>query len=227
MMSDVISRLIGKKFRKFSFAMAIQIKVVNNPLTPKSSFLIDFGPRNVDLLKEILSELKTQKLIEDNLTIATLESEIFIINTKKVMERNCESFHIIDISDEVSKPQLISDKLFFFESVEKIKEKLSENRGSELIDLGSFGFNSPTIFGFLINYPVLYFCKTENNCLSNRELKVFQIHDDENHILISFSVPLEILNENQVICDDINKFLEGFQSYQIKSFITSQENVIL
>lgn len=225
-MSDVISRLIGKKFRKFSLPLAIQIRAVNS-LTPKNSFLLDYGPRNIDLLKDILSELRKLKLIDENLKIATLESEIFIINVRKLMEKSCEDFHIIDISDNLEKPQLISDRLFFKELIEKIKEKLSENLFlSELIDLGEFGFYSPTIFGFLINYPVLYFCKTENNCLSHRDLKVFQIFD-ENQILMSFSVPLEVLNENQQICDDINQFLNNFQSHKTHSFVTTQENVIL
>lgn len=230
MISHVVARFLKphKNLRYLSLPIALQIAAVNDLNVPKNSFLFDYGTVDVEVLKNILNELKLQKLICHDVKIVTLELEIFIVNVKKIIAGCILSINlnIIDVGKNLEMPKIIHKYNKIAEIFDEIVEKLKCN--AEIIELGSYGSICPTLYGFLINYPVLYFCDTEENCLSDVELKVFQIKTS-NHVLISFSVPLEIYYKNTKIQENIKCYLDKFTSndYSIKTFNTTECNVVL
>lgn len=226
MMSNVINRYLKahKKIRKFSSQIEKQIKAVNDLSNPKSAFLFDLCHIEVDLLNLILKELKSKELICNDLKIVMLENEIFIANVKKISAKR--KLFVIDISKNLETPKIFENVNELEKIIEKIQIKIQQEEG-EIISFESFNHLSPTVFGFMINYPVLYYCALDENCLSDVELKVFQVYDDHESILMSFSIPNKIFNENIEIKNHIESFLALFKSHKIKSFITCQTNVIL
>lgn len=225
MISQIVKRHFQshKSLRHFSHPVALQIEAVNSPDIPKNAFLFDYGAADVKVLKDLIHELRKESLISRDVKLAKLEWEIFIVNVKKI---NFKAYlNIVDVGSNLEKPQLIDEKLEINSVIKEVIEQL-KNSQEDFVELGSYGSYCPTLFGILINYPVLYFCNTEENCLGNQELKVFQILADS-HVLLSFSVPLKIYNRSPKIQKDIQEFIERFKSYSIKTFNTYQCNVIL
>jgi hypothetical protein len=225
-MSQVVSRCLKshKSLRKFSSQISLQIEAVNNFDIPKNGFLFDYGTVDAKTLRNLINKLKLEKLVSNDIKVVTLELEIFILNVKKFCT-GCD-FNIVNISKSFNKPELIEDSSKIVKVIDEIVEKL-KNSTEDIIELGSYSYLCPTLFGYLINYPVLYYCDSEENNLSNQELKVFQV-TSSNHVLLSFSVPLIIYNESPKIQNDIKIFLDKFnESYNIKIFNTTQCNIIL
>lgn len=231
MIADVISRCLDthkkyKNLKKFALPMALQIEAVSCEAVPKSAFLYDLSLMDADFMQLILNALINEKLVSDDLKVVTLAGEIFILKLSKVFSR-CRIRHVVDASDNLEKPKLLTDQSKLNEIIKMINVTLATNRDKEVIEIELNSFECPTIFGHLINYPVLYYCATENNCLSEIELLVFQVELKSN-LLMSFSLPHDIYNENEAIRDDIKTFLNKFpENYLIKSFTTSQPHVIL
>lgn len=227
MMSQVVARCLKchKSLKHFSHQISLQIESVNNLNVPKNGFLFDCGTVDVEILKNLVNELKVEKLISDDIKVVTLESEIFILNVKK-FSTGCE-LNIINVSKDLEKPQIIIDNSEISKIIYEITVKIKESK-ENFIELGSYGSICPTLFGYLINYPVLYYSETDENCLSNQELKVFQVIVN-NHLLLSFSVFLEIYIKSSKIQNDIKIFLDNFKHeiYNVKIFNSTQCNIIL
>lgn len=228
MISEVISRCLAnhKKFKnkKILMPLTIQIEAVNSLDNPKSGFLFDLCAIELDFLKLILTQLKREELISNDLRVVTFEDETFIINVKKVL--NNELKLIVDINGDLKHPLILEDKLEIKKAVKTVHENLL--KGAENISLNSpIKYLSPTIFGYLINYPILYYCKSDENCLSDKELNVFKIYK-ETHLLMSFSIPSQIYNENEEIKNTLNMFVSQFNShYHVELITTTQSRVIL
>lgn len=231
MISDVISRCLEshikyKKLKKLAHPMSLQIEAVNCVAVPKSAFLYDLSLMDADFLNLILTKLKNEKLISDDLKIVKLDDEIFILNINKLLSRSGLS-HVVDASDNLEKPQILEDHSKLDEIIKTINQALEKNRDKDIIEIKLNSFECPTIFGYLINYPALYYCATENNCLNDKELIVFQV-ELKNDLLMSFSLPRDLYKDK--IRDDITAFLNKFSSiehYNVKTFTTSQAHVIL
>lgn len=224
MMSQVVART-HKRLKNFSIPISLQIGAVNNLNVPKNGFLFDYGSADVEILKNLVDNLRLEKLVSDDIKIVTLEWEVFILNVKKFCSR-CD-LNIVNVSKDLEKPQIINDNSKIMKVLNEVVAKIKESKDN-IIELGSYGTICPTLFGFLINYPVLYYSDTDENCLSNVELKVFKILSSD-HVLLSFSVPLEIFNINPKIQNDVKVFLENFnlENYSIKIFNSTQCNIIL
>lgn len=215
-----------------------QFQAVNDENLLKNSFLYDCGNVDVASIKQVVETLKNKCLISSDIRIVTLSQDIFILNIEKILCRENSSKFVIDVSGSNDKPILVPhDKMNSFNDMfEEIRKQLTllKSNNNEIIDLiiADDNWSVTSIFGYLINYPVLYYLPNsiDSNCLSNIDLKVFQIMLDDD-IVISFSVPLDILNDNEIIQYHIAAYLKTYQNYsnkyQIKSFIANHSHVNL
>lgn len=207
--------------------MACQIKAVNDHENLKRAFLYDCSATNVETLLNLIRELKAENLVSKDVSIAIVQDDIFILNLEKF---HVQSSHVIvDISGSLKKPRVIEDTALIDEMFHEINKQLSVTNGSFIQIEIAAGWCVPTIFGYLINYPVLYYHQTDQNCLGMVDLKVHQVMTNE-ETLISFSVPNEIYEQNKVVQETVNQWMQHFQNHEnfyVKTFIANYPTVIL
>lgn len=222
--------IVRPRFRKHWRAVSCQIHAVNNNENPKRGFLFDCGAANVDILIDLVVKLKDKKLIDENILVAVVKDDIFILNVKKFTQ---ESFHVvIDISGSLEKPKIFEDSSLTNEMFQDLNNQIRSSDRKNLTQLEiKAGWCVPTVFGYLINYPALYYYKPgdDTNCLSLIDLSVHQIITSD-LTLISFSVPTELYDKSQIVRERIETWLHNFQNndeFVIKTFIANYPIVIL
>lgn len=220
--------IVRSRFRRHWRTVACQIKAVIANDNPKRAFLYDCGAADVPALVNFIAELKEEKLIDKDISIVTVQEDIFILNLGKF---KIESSHVIvDASGSLKKPQIIEDTKLIDAMFQDINKQLQDEQDEDAIALDiKPDWCIPTIFGYLINYPILYYHDNDKNCLSLIDLLVYQIMFGS-ETLISFSVPNEIYEESQIIRDKISEWIEHFQKHEditIKSFVANYPTVIL
>ncbi|CRL00849.1 CLUMA_CG014100, isoform A [Clunio marinus] len=223
--------IIRSFYKKHWQIIASQIRSVNEIQCPKRGFLFDCGVTNKETLIDLLTKLKVNKLISKQIIVAAVKEDFFILNIEKFYQKDSHIF--VDVSGSLEKPGNFKLNDFNIEKhLEVIRKQIISFENDLFVDLEiSEEYCVPTIFGYLINYPVLYYYNDENdrNCLSLVDLKVFQIiRDDE--ILISFSIPCEIFDQNKEIQEKISFWLHHFQShdeFEVKQFFTNNPIIIL
>ena len=224
---DMKKRVSWKQIRHISN----QFQAVNQENLLKYAFLYDCGNVDVASIKQVIKILSQRRLISSDVRIVTLSQDFFILNINKILGRENSSKFVIDVSGSNDKPMLVpQDKMNSFNDMfEGIRKQLTLNNDEIIAD---DNWCVTSIFGYLINYPVLYYLPNniDSNCLGHIDLKVFQIllQDD---IVISFSIPLDIFNDNEAIQCHIAAYLKNYQNYsnkyQIKSFIANHSHVNL
>lgn len=222
--------IVRPRFRKHWRAVSCQIHAVNNNENPKRGFLFDYGAANVDILIDLVAKLKDKKLIDENILVAVVKDDIFILNIKKFTQ---ESFHVvIDISGSLEKPKIFEDSSLTNEMFQDLNNQIRSSDRKNLTQLEiKAGWCVPTVFGYLINYPALYYYQPgdDTNCLSLIDLSVHQIITSD-LTLISFSVPTELYDKSKIVRERIETWLHNFQNndeYVIKTFIANYPIVIL
>lgn len=221
---DQLCSVVKSHFKKHWKTIAYQVHVVNCKKNPKTAFLYDCGAIDINSLSKLVEDLKTEHLIDLDISILKLKDDAFIMNKKKFIEMRKPS-HVVDVSGSLEKPRICEESLF--EMIESIDEQLKSS-STELLTEDHWCV--PTIFGHLIGYPILYWHNQMNeNCLGLQDLKVFQVIF-KNETLVSFSVPDEIFKNSSEVQQTIATWLESFpkhNDYQIKSFISNHPIVIL
>lgn len=206
-----------------------QIQAIDDEHSLKNSFLYDYGNLSRDCLCQIVKCLLDEHVISRNIKVLTLADDIFIVNVQKVVRPVKRNFYVVNVSGNLKAPALM-------ESIDNIQNMLSsiskqlQSEAHEIVPEEDWCLT--TAFGYLINYPVLYFQTKEPdfNCLGSVDLKIFQILlDDE--LVLSFSVPLELLNKHKFIENHIESYLKTYTDingrYQIKKFIANHAHVAL
>lgn len=222
--------IVRPRFRKHWRAVSCQIHAVNDNENPKRGFLFDCGAADADILIDLVAKLKDKKLINEDILVAVVKDDIFILNVKKFTH---ESLHVVvDISGSLEKSKFIEDSSLTNEMFEDINKqiRIADRRDSTQLEIKA-GWCVPTVFGYLINYPALYYHQPgdDTNCLSLIDLSVHQIITGD-QTLISFSVPTELYDKNQIVRDTIETWLHNFQNndkFVIKTFTANYPTVIL
>lgn len=217
--------VVREHFKKHWRMIASQIHAVNSDGNPKRGFLYDCGMINVDVLTKLIKKLKQESLIGKDIVVVSVREDIFILNTTKFHQ---ESHHVvIDISGRLTKPTRMDAMTDMFV---RINEQLKALQGFAVVDLKlDETWCIPTIFGYLINYPILYYLQGDENCLSLVDLQVFQV-TMKNEALVSFSTPSEIYQHDSSVKEVIDSWLQNFRSdddFSVKSFIANYPTVVL
>lgn len=199
---DVVKRKISKKYWRHSKSIAAQIICIE--MKAKLGFLFDFWNVNANDLLDLLIELRREHIVKCDLILLEVGNDDVIILNLTSFEENANDRRIlIDVSSNLSEPKIISD---FNRDLESVKNQIlnfskrpNPNENIKLKLNLTQRDCIPTVFGYLIGYPVLYYINPEitddDNCLSNVDLKVFQIFYRE-ILLISFTAPLQLYSEN-------------------------------
>lgn len=216
--------IVRKYFKKHWRMIASQIHAVDSDGNPKRGFLYDCGTINVDALMKLIKKLKEEHLIGKDIFVASVREDIFILNKTKFHQ---QSRHVvIDISGSLSSPTRMDAMTDTFI---RISEQVKAFQGSDVVDLRvDETWCVPTIFGYLINYPNLYYLKGDENCLSLVDLRVFQVTTN-NDILVSFSVPSEIYQDSSVreVIDSWLQYFQNDDNFSVESFIANYPTVVL
>lgn len=220
---EPLSSVVKCTFKKHWKAISHQIYAVNSDKNPKRAFLFDCGKVDIAALSKLIKRLKEEEIICKDISIATLREDFFILNKRKFQKT--EPHILINVSGSLNNPVRIENSVSMFNSINKQLES-----SNEIIAIETLEECIPTVFGYLINYPILYWHDSSNdNCLGLADLKVFQVYLD-NTILISFSVPNKIFEEDPEVQTEIELFLTFFvnnREYEIRNFIANHASVIL
>lgn len=222
--------IVRSRFRKHWRAIACQLHAVSDSQNIKRGFLFDCGAANIESLSDLVATLRTNNLIGEEISIVIVKDDIFILNIQKFYHEN--KHDVIDISGSLEKPIIIEDLTCITEMFRDIDKQLKSFAKNNSLKLEiKTDWCVPTIFGYLINYPVLYYLRPgeDDNCLSSIDLKVHQVISD-NQTLISFSIPTEIYEENLNMQRNIETWLRSFQKsdeHFIKTFTANNPTVIL
>lgn len=225
---DNLCAIVRSLYTKHWKQIAYQIHAVNDPNNPKRGFLFDCGSADVTILAKLLVILEEANEICKYVFLAAVKEDIFILNKRKFNE---ETSHIIvDVSGNLNAPKLIENFETSNGMFAKIRSQLKSNQEKFTQLEIEEDWCIPTVFGYLINYPILYYQNPsdDSNCLDFVELKVFQVKSKD-QTLISFSVPVELYEQSPDIQDLINDWQTNFQNgeFQIEAFISKHATVIL
>lgn len=217
---DQIVKSHFKNCRKWR-SIANQIRAVNDDQTPKTSFLFDCGKPDLKTIKELIVHLKRESFIKDHMSIVLLTTDIFVLNRNKFHQMD-RSHIFVDVSANLECAQQITDTTVIRQTLQNIDAQIN-SQCDIVVDLEvSEDFSLATIAGYLINYPILYWTKEEEDTLSDLEVRVHQVFSGKD-LLVSFSVPLEIEENNKSVGDRINRWMTIFQNhgnYTVKNFTT-------
>lgn len=238
---DVIFQSITKNLprlkREISKKLSFDIKMV--ALGIKPSLLIDIVAISDKLLnfEAIVEEInaKSQFLSTNTskLRIVCVKDDFFIVNFPKILRTIRRKRHYINVSSNLQQPTLMIDyseielmaKEVYLQLMNMFDES-SENI-SRSIQL-SLHWNITTVFGVLLDYPVVYWYKDKEGetCLGNKDLINFKLKNTA-HIktwaierdVYSFTVPTCVINE------ELNSFVEKWLTQLLECANT--HNVIL
>ena len=225
---DRLSSVVKSRFKKNWKQIVCQIVAVNDACNPKRGFLFDCGAGDVGKLTQLLQELKCESLINNKIVLVVVHEDIFILNPHKFEDEIPPV--VVDVSGSLEVPRKFACDVVtsMFEEVKK--QIRSSTAGLIKLEIAE-NWSVPTIFGYLINYPVLYFLNPNDdaNNLCSVELQVYQITSDD-QTLISFSVPKAIIDQDEDVQQSITSWLLHFQShadFKIKMFTATHPVVVL
>lgn len=223
---ESLCTIIRPRFKRHWREIACQINAVIDIENPKRGFLFDCGAANENILVQLVANLRAENVVGEEIKIVVVKEDFFILNVRKF--RDIKSHMIVDVSGSLKKPKVVEDLTAIHAMFASIKEQL-EGFGDLVTLKVSDDWCVATIFGFLINYPVLYFHQpdVDSNCLSLVDLTVHQVTTGD-QLLVSFSIPTEIFEQHSDVRNAIDSYLKSFSNtLQIKSFTANYPVVIL
>lgn len=226
-----MNEIVKKYYKKHWRLISIQIAALIDATNPKRAFLFDCTRVDETKLSSLIANLRNENFVTNDITLVLAHSDYFIVNRAKFHETLTTSI-FIDISGECSSPRLLASSEAIQRNLVDIQKAILSHESDELLRLELDEAHSPpTIFGFLINYPILYYHQQahEANCLSHKNLKVFHVTTC-NQLLMSFSVPESLFNQCEHIRKSIETFLAHYEhsgEHVVESFIANYPDVVL
>eukprot|EP01080_Neovahlkampfia_damariscottae_P002467 gene2467-3177_t len=175
----------------------------------------------------------------------------FIINTKNFMEMILKeieetTFLFIDVSPKLKKPilasnNLISSTINFMKEIQKTIQNFDNITTTTLIELKFDNLIDTTILnGWFLNYPFIYihsnFFENDDSfehCLNFETLYLIEIYF-ENEFIKSFSIPLELFNDDMKKKKSGGLFDSNFELESVgddikgfKNFIQSEKEFVI
>lgn len=234
-----ICRILKKRFPKKSFrkhftSVSSQIHCVDRGFKP--GFLFDSWRPELDCLRLFLEDLRNEMIVTSDLVLVQVEEDYFLLNLDKFL-MNQEDYLVIDVGSNLELPKAIENTGAIKNSIDIVKEQLTDfskrsNPGEILhirINLPEFTC-IPTIFGFLLGYPVVFYYNpeiTNDCCLNNQDLQVFQLFHQEN-LLTSFSIPRLLMTLD--VGERVQKWQNRYQiheDFKIEQSVQNHPSLVL
>lgn len=189
-----------KSWKKHYQKIIFFISSVNNGVKP--SLLWDFGGCvTVEILSAFLNDLKILNMISKDVILIKVENDFLITNLNLALDRLNKNRLFIDVSKKLSEPVIIEENESVRKMITSLKAKLENfKRNEKFLDIEINNLCVPTLFGVLLDYPIIYFYESSSlNALFR--LKVFEVfcrpkNGAERIAIYSFSIP-------ESLCDPV------------------------
>lgn len=182
-----LGKLSGKCYRSF----LLDVTAISFGIKP--SLLFDYAVVDSENASSLVKGFAAKGFIPRPLDVLKVHQDIFFADLNALVNylRNCvhsEEFILIDVSGKLQEPRVLENEIAkrvkkqFRKIVENLHQKSEDSpsyltqRGEVLqnhqyVDLSSYSdehCSVPSVFGFLLGYPVIYWCDqaNEHNCLN-------------------------------------------------------------
>ena len=214
--NPLFQRCVGKMSKKCYRSFLLDLANVYLGLKP--SLLFDYAVIDATNASILIDALVSDSVVPYALDVLRVGDDTFfadlrylVSHLKTSVER--EELILIDVSGTLSEPRMLesdaSKSVYkqFSEIVNILDQKLGNQRSnetrrdnaikkSEVIDLNSCNINDsmwciPCVFGFLLGYPVIYWCNDQDtyincNCLSMLPLNRYTVTAKESFLIHSW-----------------------------------------
>ena len=197
-----IRKYFGKRCTKHAENLALDILLVDVAL--KSSFLLDYTYADANIVNDFVLSIKKEELVKNELTVIRADDDVFICNLQ-MLEDPIQNRNVVNVAASLSQPAVLDESsaddiltAIRFQ-IDKHIENLKDKRGCSVLDLQlPSSVNVTTVFGYLLDYPVLYWYDNgDENCLSMVPLINVRVTaefcegglDVKDHLIFSFSYP--------------------------------------
>lgn len=145
----------------------------------KPSFLWDI-PARVDrsLIHSAIDLLKQRKTISRSIKVLILADDLFIFNAVEIelLFSNLLEVKFVNCSPTLESPEIFENRKDIFDLIGTMMNNIRENKSNDVLTIeGSPDWCFPTLFGFLLGYPVVYWSSSSDNNLSNHNLVLCKI----------------------------------------------------
>jgi Domain of unknown function (DUF4504) len=203
---------VWRKHLKF---IASQLHYVH--LGFKSGFLVDVGPRLQS--QSWLSILES--LSYSNLILVEFNDNVCFLNQEAYLKASKPCF--IDVTRE-SPVLLPANEPRLTALMSTVEEKIEENRSNHFVKFDVDPELTPTLFGLLIGYPVIY-CFENHYNLAHQDLQVVEARLGDS-VVASFSFPLVL---SASLTEVITRWKQRAASYNLRvnEYVKNLDVVVL
>ena len=214
----LFQKSLGKFSRKCCRSFLLDLSAIYLGLKP--SLLFDYAVVDSTNASILMASLSASECLVPFLSVLKVGEDIFfadltnmVSHLKKSVEY--EEFTLVDVSGELQEPHVLrtealaSVKKQFTRIIELLEQKLKHvstdvtdlmQRGgefetSEVLDLNDISGNDenwcvPCVFGFLLGYPVIYWCDqaSEYNCLNMVPLNRYTVTVKESSLMFRYKM---------------------------------------
>ncbi|KAM9320219.1 UPF0739 protein C1orf74 homolog [Gastrophryne carolinensis] len=209
------------KERKKSFALTLAAEILLVDCGLKPCYLYDLNGAGVLQIEGYLMELHRMGFIHGPLHVLNMADTILIIKVSSSVSYlslllNSKDLHVIDVSAQLKEPEMFSqNRLSHIRShlsdlLEHLKRYQDMEPGTvSVAEICSPEWNLCTMFGFLLQFPAVYWFDTTTsceNCLSLTPLRRFKVQSAcpkvglQSMQVYSFTIP-------ESICDSVKTLL--------------------
>ena len=200
--SDIFSKSLGKQSEKYYRKFLIDIASIFLGL--KQSLLFDYAFVDLRNATRLIESIAENEWVDRRADILKVGENIFFTRLKPLISNlrktiDSKEFTLIDVSGKLQEPRVLEDVIArrvmeqFRNIVDNLEEKLNDSdlhslkvdevmTRYRLIDLSGLFLDEqlwciPSVFGFLLGYPVIYWCEnaSEDNCLTMVPLNRYKL----------------------------------------------------
>lgn len=220
-----------------SFVRPIIYNIISVGVKWKPSYIWDFGPcPKIDNVTDFIKSLRKFNAIFNDIRVIRIENEIILVNCINLMEvfRNNASIYC-DISSHLDHIRVVDDDVLC--QINDMKQKVSNYLGTG-VDTGEENlivipteedWCIPTLYGMLLNYPVIYWFRNDNHDTKLNFSNVYSYnitfdvmcgHSSKQVVLYSFSIPA--LFDRGNVNKWFNNIKDRFEHSSVENFTNIQ-----
>lgn len=228
----ILKNHLTRRWNSTVTAIAAQIFFVECGV--KTGFILDIGPPiDLKLLIDILSDLRQSKLVSHSLRIVRIVDDICILNVQSYCDIQLNDVTFINITASLREPQLcdqskLADWLAAFNNQIHEFQRISNELFFDVQVDRSFCI--PTLFGLVAGFPVIYYYNplvSDQNCLANVLLRVYQIWFRNEILIFSVSCPAKLIDDNVEVDGRLKLWRDRFEGYAELKFKVMEETLPL
>ena len=197
-----IRKYFCKQCTKHAEKLVLDVLLVDVAL--KTSFLFDYTCVDANTVRDFVLSIKKEELVTNELTVIIVHDDVFICNFQ-MLKDSIQNRNVVTVAASLAQPAVFDERsadgiltAIRFE-IDKYIEDFKDKRECSVLDMKfSSSVNRTTVFGYLLDYPVLYWYDSDGeNCLSMVPLinvkVIAEFGDDDlnlkDHVAWSFSYP--------------------------------------